>query len=99
VEFDDEKIIERNAECGTSQLPNMRRGGHQDKREDGRGHKERSAPADVPGPEDEKNLYRILVFALASAVRERGDGSGVSMAVKVGRSARARRGYMCWCKK
>ncbi|KAJ7915434.1 hypothetical protein B0H13DRAFT_1872094 [Mycena leptocephala] len=25
VEFDDEKIIDRNAECGTSQLPNMRR--------------------------------------------------------------------------
>jgi hypothetical protein len=59
-----------------------------------------AAPADVSGPEDEKNVYRILVLALVSAVRGRGDGSGVSMAVKVGRSARARRrGYMCWCKK
>jgi hypothetical protein len=56
----------------------MRRGGHQDKREDGhklqsQGHKERSAPVAMSGPGDEKNLYRILVVALAFAGREEGE--------------------------
>jgi hypothetical protein len=48
-------------------------------------------PADVSGPEDEKNLYRILVLALASAVRGRRNGSGVSMGWEGGEECTCKR--------